>query len=121
MGLAGWTTACSGDFHMSASNLIVEPNPAHEGDVLTATFLLTILPAQQHTMVVIINGTEWTRVVEHGPPAVPTVIQVGAASDLLERYGPGDHQMYVTIDAHSNDGRSRTEMVEFTLAPPPTP
>jgi hypothetical protein len=101
------------DFHMSASDLAISPSPAVPGDAVTATFLLSLLPTQRHTIIVIIDETEHMRVTSSEAPSIPVVLQLGDAADLIEAYGTGEHDAYIIV--HANDDASRTQSARFEL------
>ncbi|MBR9991179.1 MAG: hypothetical protein KFH98_15565 [Gemmatimonadetes bacterium] len=105
-------SACS-DFHMAASSLDIGPNPAVPGDMVVASFLLSLVPTTNHTIVFIIDDAEHLRIESNAPPAIPVIIEVGSAADLIDMYGPGDHEAYVRVFA--NDDSARTEAVVFRL------
>jgi hypothetical protein len=110
-----FTGACGGDFHMSTSNVDVTPVSASPGDVLVVRFLLSLLPPQSHTMVVFIDDTEHMRLTVDGAPDIPVVIELGAAVDLLSRYGAGVHSLYIQVRANDEDETTRTATVGFEL------
>lgn len=105
-------TACS-DFHMAASSLDIGPNPAVPGDMVVASFLLSLVPTTNHTIVFIIDDTEHLRIESNAAPSIPVIIEVGSAADLIDMYGAGDHEAYVRVFA--NDDSARTESVVFRL------
>jgi hypothetical protein len=107
---------CGGDFHLSASTLDIGPNPAMSGDMVVASFLMSLLPTQNHTIVVIIDDEEHLRVESNEPPAIPVVIQLGDAADLIATYGLGDHEVYIQV--HARDEAARTQSVVLQLTEP---
>ena len=107
---------CGGDFHLSTSNLDIGPNPAVPGDMVVASFLVSLLPTQNHTIVVIIDDEEHMRVESNDPPPIPVVIQLGDAADLIATYGLGDHEVYIQV--HARDEAARTQSVVLQLTEP---
>lgn len=104
---------CGGDFHLSTSNLDVGPNPAVPGDMMVASFLMSLIPTENHTIIVIIDDAEHLRLESNEPPPIPVVIQLGDAADLIDTYGLGEHEMYVQV--HARDEAARTQSVLFQL------
>ena len=107
---------CGGDFHLSASTLDIGPNPAVSGEMVVASFFMSLLPTQNHTIVVIIDDEEHMRVESNDPPAIPVLLQLGNATDLIATYGLGDHEVYVQV--HARDEAARTQSVVLQLAEP---
>lgn len=105
-----------GEFHFSARELTISPDPAVPGDDVTATFFLTLIPAQSHTIIVIIDDTEHIRVSSSDAPSIPVIIELGDAADLIGLYGTGDHRAHVVV--HANDDATRTQSVAFRLNEP---
>jgi hypothetical protein len=104
---------CGGDFHLSTSSLDLGPNPAVPGDMMVASFLMNLIPTQNHTIIVVIDNAEHLRLESNEPPPIPFVIQLGDAADLIETYGLGEHEMYVQV--HARDEVSRTQALVFEL------
>ncbi|MGH7449202.1 MAG: hypothetical protein ACRELT_16635, partial [Longimicrobiales bacterium] len=88
-------------------------SPAVPGDAVTATFLLSLIPTQRHTIIVIIDDTEHMRVTSSEPPAIPVVLEIGDAADLIEVYGTGEHDAHILV--HANDESARTRSARFRL------
>jgi hypothetical protein len=109
------TSACFGDFHLSATNLQIGPNPAVPGDELVASVLIALVPTQRHTIILRIDDTEHLRVTSNEAPAIPTLIQMGEASALITQYGVGTHTAYVEVRAEDEDETARTQAVGFEL------
>ncbi|HEX6133968.1 MAG TPA: hypothetical protein VFZ24_08390 [Longimicrobiales bacterium] len=107
--------SCTGDFHLSASNLEIGPDPAVPGDTVVATFLLSLIPTQSHTIIVMIDDTEHMRVTSDQAPLIPVILELGAAADLIAQYGTGDHTIYILVNANEDDERTRTQSVGFRL------
>jgi hypothetical protein len=112
-------TACVEDFHLSASNLEIAPNPAVPGDVVVASFLVLIAPLQRHTIVVTIDNTEHVRVTSNEEPPRPYVITLGDAADLISAYGAGAHAARVEVRAEEANETARTQTVGFELQEAP--
>lgn len=112
-GLTLMLAAACGDFHMSASELMITPNPAVPGDVVSATFVLSLIPAQNHTIIVVIDGAEHVRVNATGAPSIPETVLLGDATNLIATYGAGDHQAHVVV--HAGDEVTRTQAITFRL------
>lgn len=115
---AGLAAACvlaigCSDFHMTTSDLSIAPNPAVPGDNVVASFLLSLVPTQSHTIIVIIGDSEHMRVTSSQPPAVPVVLQLGDAAELISEYGAGEHDVRVVV--HAGDEASRTQSVRLQL------
>ncbi|HUG41107.1 MAG TPA: hypothetical protein VMM12_11510 [Longimicrobiales bacterium] len=109
--LAG--TGCTEDLHLSASNLEIGPNPARPGDAMVATLLVSLIPTQYHTYVLFIDGEEHLRMSSAEPPAIPVIIELGDASNLINAYGTGEHAAYVEV--RLDDRSVRTAWVDFVL------
>ena len=107
-------TACLGDFHLSASNLDIGPNPAVPGDVVVATFLVILAPIQRHTVIVMIDDQEHLRVTSNQVPR-PYVLTLGAATDLIATYGAGTHSARVEVRAEEEGESARTQSAAFEL------
>lgn len=103
---------CS-DFHMTSSDLTITPNPAVPGDNVVASFLLSLVPTQSHTIIVIIDDSEHMRVTSSQPPPVPVVLQLGDAAGLISEYGAGEHDVHVVV--HASDEAARTQSVRLQL------
>lgn len=108
-------TACFGDFHLSASNLEVGPNPAVPGDVVVASFLVMLSPIQQHTVRIMIDDTEHVAVTSTEQPPQPYVITLGDAADLIAAHGAGTHSMRVEVRAEESNRTARTKAASFEL------
>jgi len=121
----GWSTTvaavamlaimgCS-DLHLSTSNLQIAPNPAGPGDMVVASFVLSLVPLQQYTIVVLIDDTEYLRVTTSEQPALPVVIQLGDADALIARYGAGAHFARIEVRADEDNEVTRTAPTSFEL------
>lgn len=104
-----------GDLHLSTSNLQIAPNPAGPGDMVVASFVLSLVPLQQYTIVVLIDDTEYLRVTMNEQPAVPVVIQLGDADALIARYGTGAHFARVEVRAEEDNEITQTAPTSFEL------
>jgi hypothetical protein len=107
---------CGGDFHLSASTLDIGPNPAVSGEMVVASFFMSLLPTQNHTIVVIIDDEEHLRFESNEPPPIPVVIQLGDAADLIATYGLGDHEVYVQVHARDEAARTQSVVLQLTEA-----
>ncbi len=114
MAIALASTAC-GDFHLSTSSLQIGPIPARPGDTVVASFILTMVPAQKHTIIVLIDDTEHLRVTKNEPPARPVVVELGDAADLITRYGSGPHVAQIEVRADEDNQATRTAPAGFEL------
>lgn len=110
-------TACSelGSFHLSASGLQIGPNPAVPGDVVVASAFLIVNPLQRHTIILTVDGAEHFRVTSDEAPAIPYVITLGDAADLITTYGPGTHSARVEVRAEEEGETARTQAAGFEL------
>lgn len=102
-----------GDFHMTTSDLSLAPNPAVPGDNVVASFLLSLVPTQSHTIIVIIDDSEHMRVTSSQAPPVPVVLELGDAAELISEYGAGEHDVHIVV--HAGDEASRTQSVRLQL------
>jgi hypothetical protein len=110
-------TACD-DFHLSASDLDIGPDPAVPGDVVVASFVLSLVPIQPHTIILSIDDTEHLRVTSNERPPIPYVIALGDAADLIAAYGTGTHTARVEVRAEEKGETARTQSVAFELQQP---
>lgn len=106
--------ACS-EFHLSASQLQVGPNPAVPGDVVVASFFLSLIPMQRHTVRVMVDGKQHLSLTSTEPPAIPFLITLGNAADLIATYGAGSHSVHVEVRAEDADRTARTQAVGIEL------
>ena len=106
--------ACK-EFHLSASNLEIGPNPAVPGDVVVASFVVTLAPLQRHTIRVIIDSTEHVAVTSTERPPIPYVLTLGDAADLISAYGEGTHSAHIVVRAEDADRTARTQSFSFEL------
>lgn len=111
--LAG--SGCGQDIILSTSNLEIGPDPAQPGDVVVASFILTLVPTQSHTIIVFIDDTEHLSVTSSEPPAAPTLLEIGDAADLIDTYGTGVHSAYVEVRLNERNETSRTQADSFEL------
>ena len=107
--------ACFSDLRLSASNLEIGPNPAVPGDVVVASVLLIVQPLQRHTIILTIDDVEHFRVTSTETPAIPYVITLGDATDLIATYGPGMHSARVEVRAEEANEAARTQTAGFEL------
>jgi hypothetical protein len=112
--LAAALAACS-EFHLSAGSLDIGPDPAVPGDQVVATFLVSLLPTQPHTVIFLIDDKEHFRATSNEAPPIPYVIQLGDAADLIAEYGTGTHNARVEVRAEEENENARTQSVTFTL------
>jgi hypothetical protein len=113
LGAAG----CGEDFHLSTSALQIAPNPAVPGDLVGAVFVLRLIPAQRHTIIVVVDETEHLRVTRDDSPEVPVVVDLGDAADLIATYGTGAHTAYIEVRALEANEKTRTRSASFQLNP----
>lgn len=106
---------CDSDFVLSASNLQIGPNPARPGDQVVASFIVTLVPTQPHTILVMIDGAEHLRVSSDEAPAVPTLLDLGDAGDLIETYGSGEHAAHVEVHLTERGEVARSQSAIFEL------
>lgn len=108
-------TACFSDLRLSASNLEIGPSPAVPGDVVVASVLLIVAPLQRHTIILTIDDVEHFRVTSSEAPAIPFVITLGDAADLIATYGTGMHSARVEVRAEEANEAARTQTASFEL------
>lgn len=108
-------SACFGDFHLSASNLQVGPNPAVPGDVVQASFFLSLAPLQRHTVRVMIDERQHAAITSTEQPPAPYLITLGKAADLIATYGAGPHTLRIEVRADDADRTARTQAIGFEL------
>ena len=106
---------CAADLFLSTSNLEIGPNPAQPGETVIASFRLALAPTQSHTIIIFIDDVEHSRVTTSEPPAVPMVLEIGEAGDLIDSYGEGVHSAYVEVRLTDRNRTSRTRSVTFEL------
>jgi hypothetical protein len=109
--------ACK-DFHLSASNLDIGPDPAVPGDIVVASFFLGLVPVQRHTVIVMIDNEEHLRVTSNEAPPIPYEITLGDAADLIAEYGVGTHSVFIIVRAEEKGETARTRSVGFELQQP---
>lgn len=107
--------ACFGDFHLSASQLEIGPNPAVPGDVVVVSFVVMLSPIQRHTVRVMIDDTEHVAVTSSEQPRQPSVITLGDAADLIATYGIGTHSVRVEVRAEEENRTAKTRTASFEL------
>lgn len=105
-------TGCT-DLHLSARELVISPNPAVPGEAVTATFVLSLIPVQAHTIIVVIDDIEHLRETSSDAPDIPVVLDLGDAADLIAEYGTGAHAARIIV--HVDDEVTRTRSVNFEL------
>lgn len=115
LGLIFAGIGCSDDFLLSASDLEIGPDPASPGDAMVATLLVTLIPTQQHTYILFIDEEEHLRVSSDEQPAIPVIIELGDAADLIDAHGSGAHTAYVQVRLDDSGRSARTAWVDFTL------
>jgi hypothetical protein len=108
-------TACIDDFHLSARNLEIGPNPAGPGDAVVASVNVAVIPIQRHTIIVSIDNQEHVRLTSNELPVGPYLIQLGDAADLIAEYGTGTHSAHVEVIAEQKNESARTPPVTFAL------
>ena len=107
-------TACS-EIHLSAFNLEIAPVSATPGDAVIASFRVNVVPTQSHTIIVMIDGVEHTRVTSDEPPPVPVIIALGDAAELIDQYGAGTHAAHIEVQAHEANEVARSASALFEL------
>ena len=103
------------DFHLSTAGLDIGPNPAFPGDTVVASFILDLIPAQRHTIIVHIDDTELMRVTDSAAPTIPVILELGDAADIIADHGVGEHVLQVEVQAHDSGGSTRTRAVVLEL------
>jgi hypothetical protein len=111
-------TACLDDFHLSARNLEIGPNPAVPGDAVVASVIVSVIPIQRHTIIVMIDNQEHLRLTGTETLPSPLLIQLGDAADLIAEYGTGMHSAHVEVIAEVKNESARTPPVTFELQQP---
>jgi hypothetical protein len=112
-------SAC-GDFQLSVRNLQISPDTALPGDSVVFAFALTVAPAQQFTLNVLIDGATHASEMHSELVDAPLVITVGEAGNLIAQYGTGQHEG--AIEVRLRDGaRTATARRTFVLAETPPP
>jgi hypothetical protein len=109
------STACLGDLHLSASQLEISPVSAVPGDVVVASVLINVVPAQRNTIILTIDDKEHHRVTSNQAPAIPYVITLGDAADLIATYGTGVHSARIEVRAEEAGETARTQAAAFEL------
>jgi hypothetical protein len=112
-------TAGCRDFHLSTTGIDIGPTPAHPGDTVVLSFVLNLVPTQRHTMKVFVDDTEHLSITSSELPAVPVIIELGDAADLITAYGTGQHVVYVRVEAHESGGATETRSAVLELAETP--
>lgn len=113
--------ACGPDTLLAALDLTIYPNPAQAGDSVTFAFHLTVVPAQTYSVIVLIDGGEHLRGTRSEAVDGPFVVNVGAAADLISRYGLGTHIGEVEVRLHDENRRVGTAARTFDLQAPAPP
>lgn len=108
-------SACDADLILSAHTLDVGPDPAAPGETVVVSFYVDLVPTQSHTMTVFVDGTEHLRVDDSDAPAIPVVLELGDAADLIATYGTGEHVVHVEVRANSAGKSARSGSVVFEL------
>jgi hypothetical protein len=112
--------ACTHDFQVSARNLQISPDTALPGDSVTFAFDLIVVPAQEFTINVLIDGTTDTSETRVELAQGPYVFNVGDAGDLILQYGSGTHEGAIEVrlkDGGRTATASRTFVLEETAPP----
>lgn len=107
-------TGCR-EFHLSTSRLDIGPNPAVPGDDVTASFILSLIPTQTHTITVFIDNVEHLSVTSAGAPTIPVIVEMGDAAGLIAMYGEGVHAVHIAVEARESGGSTRTAAVGLEL------
>jgi hypothetical protein len=113
-GLLIATLSC-GDVALGIRSLEISPNPAQPGDSVSFFFWLTVVPEQDYTVIAFIDSTE--QVTQDAMEGVdgPVVLPVGAADDLITRFGLGTHTAYVEVRLKGQSRTARTADRSFEL------
>jgi hypothetical protein len=83
--------------------------------MVVASFRLRLLPIQSHTIIVLIDTEEHLRVTGDQAPAIPVVLELGDAADLIARYGTGDHTVVIEVRANEANESTRTQSAVIAL------
>jgi hypothetical protein len=113
--LAAIAVAGCRDFHLSTGGLDLGPNPALPGQTVVASFVLNLIPAQQHTIRVFIDDSEHLKDTRTGTPPLPVIVEIGEAGDLIAEYGAGTHVVYIEIEAQDSGRSTRTRPAGLEL------
>lgn len=114
IGLLG-IAACE-DLHLATGSLDIGPNPAFPGDAVVASFILELLPTQQHSIVVFIDEQEHLRETRSDPPPTPVILELGDAGDLIASYGAGEHAVHVEVNVAKESTRTQSVTLELREA-----
>ncbi|MFW6331529.1 MAG: hypothetical protein ACOC3J_07375 [Gemmatimonadota bacterium] len=106
---------CDSDLIVSAYNLDIGPTPARPGDMVVASFHVNLLPAQEHSITIVVDGEPHLIVTEATPSANPVVLELGDASTLIETYGTGVHVAHVEVLVTREDKTAKSASVAFEL------
>lgn len=109
------SAGCSDDFLLSTSNLEIGPDPAFPGDMVVASVLVSVIPTQRHTIFLIVDGEEHLRVSSAEQPAIPVILQLGDAADLIQRYGTGVRVAHVEVRLDDSGRSARSQSAGFEL------
>ena len=119
-GLLLAAAACEPDLHVSVTGLEISPNPAHAGEAVSFSFDLVVVPEQGFTLIILIDGTEHTRITRFAAEDGPVAIDVGDAAGLIAAYGLGNHDAAIEVRL-DHGARTATARRTFTLEEPLPP
>jgi hypothetical protein len=109
---------CGDSLLFSVGNLEVVPNPAVFGQAVTFAFDLTIVPEHEFTISAFIDDELHTSTARTGLVDGPFELDVGNATDLLARYGAGEHSARIVVVLTDVGREARTGPVTFELQGP---
>lgn len=117
----GWGCTFGDDGIFSVRELVVVPNPAEQGDIVTFVFDLVVVPKQDYTITGLIDGTvavtQTRQVINNGP----FELVVGSAEDLIAEFGLGTHVADVEVRLHKTNDVFGARSVNFELREPEQP
>jgi hypothetical protein len=115
----GGGIACKPDLRLGATGLQIVPDPAYQGQAVTGSFRLTIIPAHGYIVTLRIDDVVHDSVAGSGAFDGSFTMDVGNATDLIARYGAGVREAAVLV--RLDDGHTARSSRTFTLedAPPP--
>lgn len=106
---------CEPGLVLSAARLEIAPNPAQAGDLVVASFVLTLVPTESHTIILYVDDEEEARLTSSDPRAGPVSLDLGDAADLIANYGTGAHSASVEVRLNERGDIVRTQSYDFEL------